>query len=119
MSRNVVNKFGRYRLLLPRPGLRPPGADDWMKVPVGKTVKKPKYAHSTRRTAEGFPNLCIHISPTIKTRKNIKDLQLSGKIARQVLDEVCNLVKPGMTTNEINNIGETLAVGGPSIMSND
>lgn len=100
-----IGRFGIYRKLLPRADLKAPSPDEWRRAFVPPSIKRPGYASSLRKTAEEFPRLSIHSNPAPKTQSDIKILREAGRIAKSVMEEVCDSIDPGMTTETINEMG--------------
>lgn len=89
-----------------------PGKQTPQRIVVEKGILKPDYALDGVPKKGSRPPLPWVIE--VKTPEEIKKMRVSGKIAREVLDTAGRLVRPGITTDEIDSIvhEETLKRGG-------
>ena len=52
---------------------------------------------------------------TIHTKQDYEGMRRAGALAASILDHLTGVVKPGMTTNEINEIGHKMTVDASAI----
>jgi len=88
-----------------RPGIQSP-----QKIVIDESIMKPNYAD------DGVPKTKSNLLPWIIEKKSpaeIEKMRASGRVAREVLDIAGAAIKPGVTTDEIDNIvhEETLKRG--------
>ena len=69
--------------------------------PVPASIKAPDYSITGVPKSE---HEMRSVKPKINTKEEIKAMRISGRIAREVLDEATAAVKPGVTTDEIDRI---------------
>lgn len=78
-----------------------PGVQSPQKVVTDPNIMKPDYA------VDGFPKTKPRMLPwviEVKTAEEIEKMRAAGRVAREVLDTAGREVRPGMTTDEIDNI---------------
>lgn len=75
--------------------LRPEKVSPMMKVP--DHIKKPEYADTGRSLLEENEGMGI----TYKSESDIKGIREACRVGREVLDIASSMIKPGITTEEI------------------
>lgn len=86
---------GRRRAPVPfRPPMAPGHVTPRRTLPADSPVIKPNYADTGKLPAPS-PSILLH------TPESIAKMRAAGRLARRMLDYACSLVRPGITTEEI------------------
>ena len=78
----------------PRPPMAPGHVSPRRALPANSPVVKPNYA-DTGKLPPPSPSILLH------TPESIEKMRAAGRLARKMLDYTCSLVRPGITTEEI------------------